>query len=190
MCNICKTLGKNSIYWGKSHRTWWDRNSDHIQALRDSNTKYATVKHMMNHHPDEAPDFSFKLDKSHRSSLHRQLSEAIKIDETPVDELMNSKSEFGSNSVPRVTIEDEHSKVNNTSFKRFQTDRFQPVVNSKKRKMIEISKVNEQLASTSDSKTVMNTPTFSHYILKLCIGIFQCVSRIRILFSKLICVIL
>ena len=42
-------------------------------------------------------------------------------------------------------------------------------MNSKKRKRNETSKENEQLTSKTDSKTVMNTPTFSQCILKFCI---------------------
>ena len=56
------------------------------------------------HHPGCTPNFSFKLDRSWKTSLQRQVWEAIKIEESPLNELMNSRSEWGSNSIPRVTI--------------------------------------------------------------------------------------
>ena len=33
ICNTCKLEGKKSIYWGESHRTWWDGSREHHQAL-------------------------------------------------------------------------------------------------------------------------------------------------------------
>ena len=63
------------------------------------------VKHQVNDHREsEEPNFIFKVHKSFTSSLERQIREAIRIDEEPVEALMNSKSEWGLNSIPRVTV--------------------------------------------------------------------------------------
>ena len=70
-----------------------------------TNTAYAIVKHQVNDHKEsDKPEFTFKVHKSYTSSLERQIKEAIKIDEEPVDALMNSKSEWGLNSIPRITV--------------------------------------------------------------------------------------
>ena len=36
------------MYWGETHRAWWDRAKDHQNALRTMDTSYAIVKHMIN----------------------------------------------------------------------------------------------------------------------------------------------
>ena len=77
---------------GETHRAWWDRAKDHQNALRTMDTSYAIVKHMLNEHKGEAPDFSFKLDRAWKSSLERQIGETILIEGTPESDLMNGKS--------------------------------------------------------------------------------------------------
>ena len=75
------------------------------------NSEYATVKHLVNNHNGASPDFKFSLHGSWKTSLERQLQEAIKIDQTPNDLLMNSKAEWGSNSIPRITIHQDSDKA-------------------------------------------------------------------------------
>ena len=67
---------------------------------------YATVSHIKEHHRDttEKPDFSFKVLKVHKTSLERQLQEALTISNTPCNILMNKKGEWGVNLVPTMTI--------------------------------------------------------------------------------------
>ena len=45
--------------------------------------------------------------------MERQIMEALKIAETPPETLMNSKSEWGNNSVPRVVVQQERDTENN-----------------------------------------------------------------------------
>ena len=49
-----------------------------------------------------------RIDRSWKTSLQRQIHEAIKIEETDPSDLMNSRSEWGANCVPRVKI-NQHS---------------------------------------------------------------------------------
>ena len=102
-CNLCSVEGKTAIYWGESHRTWWDRSENHWMALESGDKEYAVVKHMANCHPNTQWNFKFELHGTWKSSLERQVREAMLIDGTPKEHLMNSKSEWGSNSIPRVT---------------------------------------------------------------------------------------
>ena len=60
-CAICSNEGKRSIYWGETHRTWWDRFSQHKRALETGDEMYAVVKHMMNNHSEMEPVISFKV---------------------------------------------------------------------------------------------------------------------------------
>ena len=96
----------NHIYWGESHRTWYDRSQEHGTALKNMDEKNPLVKHQMLHHPGRSPNFKFKVDKTWKSSLGRQIREAILINQEDPNRLMNSKSEWGNNGIPRITIED------------------------------------------------------------------------------------
>ena len=69
-----------TVYWGESHRSWWDRSQEHLVALDSGNKEYATVKHMLNKHQGDPHDFKFKVDRCWRSSLQRQIMESIRID--------------------------------------------------------------------------------------------------------------
>ena len=96
-----------------------------------------------------------------------QVREAILIDATPTDQLMNSKSEFGSNSVPRIRVDDD-----NTSIKRMHlnSDDEQPVMNnsSKRRKTNSTVPVNA-LQAKANLQVNAPVPSFNQLISKFCI---------------------
>ena len=101
-CVHCKKLGKTAVYVGESHRSWWDRQAEHVKALINMDNTYATVKHHREAHPEEDPDFTFKVTGVYKSSLKRQLMEAIKISTQKCDVLMNQRGEWGLNMVPTI----------------------------------------------------------------------------------------
>ena len=80
-----------------------------MNALKTGNLTYAIVKHHTNEHSGSIPDFTFKLHKTHKTSLERQIKEALLIEHTDNKSLMNSKSEWGFNSIPRVRIEAQNN---------------------------------------------------------------------------------
>ena len=88
----------------ETHRTLFDRVREHLDDIANSEEKNAMVKHMAKYHPDESPDFSFKLHKSWKTSLAREIGEALEITGHNSSSLMNCKSELGMNSVPRVSV--------------------------------------------------------------------------------------
>ena len=96
-CNLCPY-----VYWGESHRTLYDRTSEHLKDLMDNDEKNALVKHRAIHHQGQDPQFIFQLHKVWKNSLSRQIGEAIAISEEDPNILMNSRSEWGSNPIPRV----------------------------------------------------------------------------------------
>jgi hypothetical protein len=66
------------------------------------------VKHWMTCHQElqQAPDFSFKILGSFKDCLSRQVTEAIKINNS-VDFLLNSKNEYLANCLARVTVSED-----------------------------------------------------------------------------------
>ena len=106
-CLSCKVKGVKKQYWGETHRTWGDRAADHVQALRDTNLDYGIVKHQVNDHPGQVPNFAYVAQKSWKTALERQVAESLLIDEAENESLLNSRSEWGQNAVPRIRIQRE-----------------------------------------------------------------------------------
>ena len=107
-CLDCKVKGETRVYWGESHRAAWDRSSDHLQAIKVKDEKYAVVKHWLNDHPGETPPkYQFEVKKTFRSSLERQIFESVMIDQQDRSQILNSRSEWGSNRIPRLMVDPE-----------------------------------------------------------------------------------
>ena len=106
-CLNCLETGDKALYWGESHWTWGDRAREHAHALETGDLKFGPVKHHQAKHNNMQPKFKYKLHKSWRKSLQRQIAESLLIQETPVEHLINSKSEWGNYSIPRLTVERE-----------------------------------------------------------------------------------
>ena len=90
-----------AIYVGETHRTWGDRLGDHLKALREHNLKYGIVKHMKEFHQSQEPNFHYEVKTPYKSTIERQISEAIMLQTLPRDTIMNSKSEWGYNFLPQ-----------------------------------------------------------------------------------------
>ena len=66
------------------------------------------VKHWMSSHPDipSPPKMTFTVLAMFKDALSRQISEALRIHYS-VDNILNSKSEYMSNKISRLTIEED-----------------------------------------------------------------------------------
>ena len=95
----------------------------------------------------------------------RQVAEALRINATETQQLMNSKSEFGSNSVPRITVDNE---ANSNNFKRVQYDPPTEMNATKRRKT---QRNTTQNAFQAANPTLVNEPppSFNQIISKFCI---------------------
>ena len=99
------------IYIGETHRTMFDRISEHFEDLQNRKEDNPLVKHTLLHHGGVQPDFTCKAIRSYKTSLSCQIGEALAINGADKAKLMNSKSEFGQNSIPRVVIEDHSASM-------------------------------------------------------------------------------
>ena len=102
-CSKCSSEGVKSHYIGESHRTIFDRMKEHFAKLDSRQKESSLVKHWKNFHSDEKspPKYVVKVISSHKSATERQIAEAIAIENENYDNLLNSKSEWGQNSIPR-----------------------------------------------------------------------------------------
>ena len=101
----CKEKGKEIHYVGETHRSFWDRAREHQKALSDRDNKYAVSKHWEISHPEleVPPQFKYKVINQPRYSLHRQIQEALEIGSREEGTLLNSKTEWGQNPLPRIS---------------------------------------------------------------------------------------
>ena len=88
-------MGKTRVYVGESHRSFWDRACEHDNALKEKDEWFGVVKHWMEEHPEllEPPKYEYKVLKSHRTSLERQIAEALEISATDAATPLNTKTE-------------------------------------------------------------------------------------------------
>ena len=64
------------------------------------------TKHALEHHAeeDEKPQFKMTIMKSYKKAIERQIAEAVNIEMTEADIIMNSRSEWNGSRLPRVII--------------------------------------------------------------------------------------
>ena len=96
---------EENIYVGETSRSIFERSIEHLKAGRDRKEESFVAKHWQESHPqrEEAPEFRFKIVKSFRDPLTRQVSESIRIDLRRG--VLNSKTMYSRNSLPRLTLE-------------------------------------------------------------------------------------
>ena len=97
------------MYVGTTGRTTHSRMVEHSKALQGGLRKNAPVKHQTVMHRNTNPEFKAKIIKGGiRFNLDRFVLESQKIQETNDDPgvvILNSKSEWGSRGVPRLTVD-------------------------------------------------------------------------------------
>ena len=96
----------NYTYLGESARNSWCRGKEHLKGIVKRNQDSVFVAHVVEQHDgdfeyDECGGFIMNVRESHRTSLDRQITEAVKIDTCP-KQLLNRKTGFRANSVLRL----------------------------------------------------------------------------------------
>ena len=99
-----KIEGKN-IYVGESSRSLFERSKEHIKAGEEKREESFIAKHWQESHPDmrKVPEFRFKIVRSYRDPLTRQVGESVRIDMRKG--VLNSKTMYSRNPLPRLVLE-------------------------------------------------------------------------------------
>ena len=81
-----------------------DRSKDHEKDIRGKVTSNAMVRHWPECHQDSEnpPNYTYEVIAQYKSSLQRQLMEALLIDREECDVILNGKGEWGIYLVPRL----------------------------------------------------------------------------------------
>ena len=114
-CQICnkdtnrkeEPSGRLGIYYGETSRSLFERSREHFKDAADFSEGSHMIKHWLTSHVEEetCPDFKFRIVGSYKDCLTRQVSEAVMIHYSK-DILLNSKNEYNSNCLTRLTIDE------------------------------------------------------------------------------------
>ena len=101
-CETCKRDGKLSLYDGETGCNCYTRGKQHQNALRLRDEENALWKHCLVEHDGAEAEFSMKQTNVFKSCLTRQVNEAVRIEMSTADCVMNSKAEFHQAPLVRV----------------------------------------------------------------------------------------
>ena len=99
------------VYYGETARNVHVRSNEHYCDLRNKRERSWMWKHIQNEHENENPEdikFSWKISNKIRKPLERQLTESVNIARASPDENLNSKSEYNSHSIKRLSLPKEN----------------------------------------------------------------------------------
>ena len=124
--------GNRVVYAGETHRAYLDRQLEHRQALNTNNQAYATVRHHKEQHPELEKLFSFRMVKEHKTSLERQICEALLMESLEVDALIGTVQatdlDVGRNGYIKYTIKNQTQdlpiRLDQTSGEIFLTQKY------------------------------------------------------------------
>ena len=105
---------KASMYVGETARSLFERTSEHWQAADSLKEESHMVQHREESHKgEEMPDFKFRVVKTFKTALERQIAEAIRIEMR--GNILNRRGEFNRCSLTRLGVdkqwEDERWKT-------------------------------------------------------------------------------
>ena len=96
------------VYVGESSRSLYERTGEHTADRLAKKEESHQIKHWLLDHQDmkEPPRFKFRLIKSFKDPMSRQLAEAVRI-ELRGNDILNSKAEYNRSRVPRLRVDME-----------------------------------------------------------------------------------
>ena len=101
-CETCQRAGRLSTYAGETGRNGFSRGREHLDALRLEDEENPLWKHRLSEHGGQKAEFSMTVVGRFFSCLVRQVNEAVRIEMSEADCVMNSKAEFHQSPLVRV----------------------------------------------------------------------------------------
>ena len=105
-CQVCKENGVRRVYLGETGRSVYKPMLNHWDDWDKKKEGSSLWKHSVNEHGGLLDDdkFHVKVLRKPRTALERQVLEGVLIQEEKLGELLNLKSEWGHNRVPRIRV--------------------------------------------------------------------------------------
>ena len=119
-----KPAGRVGIYIGESSRSLHERSFEHLRDARSLDSSSHIVKHWMEEHPalGNIPPFRFKIKKTFKDCLTRQVNEAISI-MISEDKLLNGKCDYLNNCIARVTVDEDALEKKRREFREMEEEK-------------------------------------------------------------------
>ena len=105
-CDDCAVRHVSAHYFGESARTGYLRGCEHASGRERALEENVLHKHDSIHHPGAPATYSMRIIRTHKTALSRQVHEASEIECSKAMITMNSRGEWNSQHIPRITIED------------------------------------------------------------------------------------
>ena len=86
--------------------------SEHLEDAQKRRSDSHILKHWTNHHGGRETKFTFEIIKFFRFPLEREVGEAVRIERTGAKQILNSKSMFSRNPLPRIIAKDSAEPTN------------------------------------------------------------------------------
>ena len=109
-CCDCEELqlDDEKLYHGQSSRTSYLRGTEHLTDFQHKREKSIMWKHCQSKHQGNTRSIRFRMDVVgvyHQDPMKRQIAEAVRIQTTPQNHLINDKKEYNYIQLPRASIE-------------------------------------------------------------------------------------
>ena len=174
VCLLCDDVYKSDTskqhkgrYIGQSYRSLYERCIEHETSYRRKESSSFMFKHWAVCHSDilDPPKFAFRVLRCHRDPMSRMVHEALTIKDCAS---MNSKSEFKTYKIARITVEKSNWEVRKELENDELTDKHIEVVMNDLRAKVDSSKncTNNPLNPCRKRKMADNTSETISPILK------------------------
>ena len=108
-CIGCESSSLRGIYHGESSKNGFTRGGEHLRELDRKDGGSIMWRHCKEKHGGVIQDFRMDVTGYYRNdAMLRQITEAVRINETPQDELVNNKKEWNFISFPRVMVDNSN----------------------------------------------------------------------------------
>lgn len=111
-CLECMKNGvPGAVYVGESARSAGERMTEHLDDAKARRKDSHIFKHWQNQHGGATTRFSFKIISFFSSPLERQVAEAIRIERTGAERILNSKGMFNRSKMVRIVARDTEEET-------------------------------------------------------------------------------
>ena len=110
-CKLCGEVNIQADYWGESGRSGYYRTLKHEEEVKKKDERNAFAKHLAIEHPEdqgEISHFNIQVISTFKKPLVREKMEAVKLQSSEADLILNSKSEHKQPKLHRVVMTREN----------------------------------------------------------------------------------
>ena len=107
-CCKCEENIDEGVYHGQTSRNGFLRGEEHMDEFNKKLEKSVLWKHCRFKHNGQTEGIQFRMNVAgvyHGDPMKRQIAEAVRIQETPPNKLINDKSEYNCIQLPRASVE-------------------------------------------------------------------------------------